>query len=266
VYIYLKQELLQFLEEIYLVLSRASISSSNALLVILKLHNEWLNVLALALPLGDGFFSIRVELLLLLVEERLCLDSIVLILLELFDGLFLLSISLRLNEAGQLFCSLSVFLLFLLLSQLQLLVSDSPELSEIFVFLNLGSLFLFVTLDLESSAAFNGFLHFSLSLLLLFIESVSFVFSFGNLSIQHLLLIVLKSSQFADLTVNHALSFSLLSLEPIVFTFFLHFITSISLSSEFFDFFFLLLLLKECSLLLFKLLLVRIGQVSSDLC
>ena len=265
-YIYLKQELLQFLVEIYLVLSHASISSSNALLVILKLHNEGLNVLALALPLGDGFFSVRIELLLLLVEECLCLDSIVLILLELFDGLFLLRISLRLNETGQLFCSLSVFLLFLLLSQLQLLISDPPELSEIFVFLNLGSCFLFVTLDLESSAAFNGFLHFSLSLLLLFEESISFVFSFCNLSVQHLLLIVLKSSQFANLTVNHALSFSLLSFEPFVFTVFLHLIASISLFSEFLDFFLLRLFLKECSLLLFKLLLVCIGQVSSDLC
>ena len=99
-------------------LFRTTISSDNALLVILKLHDEWLNVLALALPLADALFSIRVEALLLLVEESLRLDSILLLSLEIFDGLLLLSAGLSLDEATQLLCSLSVLLFLLLLSQL----------------------------------------------------------------------------------------------------------------------------------------------------
>jgi len=83
-----------------LQLSRISISSDNALFVVLELHDEGLNIFALALPLRDGLLGIRVEVLLLLVEERLSLDGVGLLVLELLDGLGLLGVSLGLDEVG----------------------------------------------------------------------------------------------------------------------------------------------------------------------
>ena len=61
-------------------------ASLDALLVVLELHDERFHVLALRLPGGDGALGVRVEVLLLLVDKRLGLESIGLGLLELPDG------------------------------------------------------------------------------------------------------------------------------------------------------------------------------------
>ena len=217
------------------------------------------------MPLRDGLLSIRVEVLLLLVEERLRLDGVGLLVLEFLDGLGLLGVSLGLDEGGQLSRSLLFFFLLLLLSQLELLVADSPELSEVFLFLLLGNVFGPLALDLEGSALVDGLFHISLSLLLLLEESVSLVFSLRNLFVQDLLLVVLQSSEFLDLTVNHALSFSLLGLEAFIFTLFLHLVAGISRLGKLLDLLFLLSFLEEGSLLLFELILVCLGEVSSNL-
>ena len=119
--------------------------------------------------------------------------------------------------------------------------------------------------DLESSALLNSLLHFFLSLFLLCKESIGLVFSLSNLSVKDLLLVVLKSSEFLDLTVNHALSFSLLGLETFIFTLFLHLVAGISRFGKLFDLLFGLSFLEEGSLLLFELILVSLGEVSSNL-
>lgn len=186
----------------------------------------------MALPLRNGLFSIRVEVLLLLVEEGLSFDGVGLLGLELFDGLGLLGVSLGLDEVSQFFCSLSLLFLFLLLSQLQLFVADSPELSEVLLLLLLASVFSLLALDLKGSALVDGFLHVSLSLLLLLEESVCLIFGLSDLSVKNLLLVVLQSSEFFDLTVDHALSLVLFGLEALILTLFLHFVTGISCFSE----------------------------------
>ena len=65
-------------------------ASLDALLVVLELHDERLHVLALSLPSGDSVLGVRVEVLLLLVDKRLGLESIGLGLLELPDGVLVL--------------------------------------------------------------------------------------------------------------------------------------------------------------------------------
>lgn len=45
--------------------------SSYALLIVLELHNEWLDVLASALPVLNALLSVGVEVLFLLVSESL---------------------------------------------------------------------------------------------------------------------------------------------------------------------------------------------------
>jgi len=120
-------------------------------------------------------------------------------------------------------------------------------------------------LDLEASAPVDGFFHVSLSLLLLLEESVGLVFSLSNLSVQDLLLVVLKSSEFLDLTVNHALSFILLGLETFIFTLFLHLVAGISRFSKLGDLLFGLGFFEEGRLLLLELILVCLGEVGSDL-
>ena len=218
------------------------------------------------MPLGNALLSIRVEVLLLLVEESLRLYGISLFWLEFFDYLGLFRITLSLDESSQFLCPLSFFFLLLLFGQLELLITNSPELSEIFVLLNLWCCLLLFTLNLKSSAALNSLLHIGFSLLLLSIEFVSFVFSFGNLSVQYLFLVILKLPELFDLTVNHALSLSLFSLESFILAFLLHLVTLISLLGKLVDLLFLLYFLKELSLFRLKLIFVRFSQVCSDLC
>ena len=57
---------------------------------VLELHDERLHVLALSLPSGDSVLGVRVEVLLLLIDKRLGLESIGLGLLELPDGVLVL--------------------------------------------------------------------------------------------------------------------------------------------------------------------------------
>ena len=66
------------------------LDSLDAFLVVFELHDERLDVFALGLPGGDGVLGVRVEVLLLLVDERLGLESVGLSLLELPDGLLIL--------------------------------------------------------------------------------------------------------------------------------------------------------------------------------
>ena len=66
------------------------LDSLDAFLVVFELHDERLDVFALGLPGGDGALRVRVEILLLLVDERLGLESVGLPLLELPDGLLIL--------------------------------------------------------------------------------------------------------------------------------------------------------------------------------
>ena len=242
-----------------------SVSSDNALLVILKLHDEWLDILALSLPFADALLSVGVEVLLLLVEESLSLDGVSLLSLEVFDCLILLGVVLCPHESGQLLGSLSFFFLFLLLGQLKLFVADSPELSEVFLFLLLCNALLLLACDLEGSAALDGLLHLNFSLLLHLEESVSLILSFSDLSVQNLLLVVLESSQFFNLTVNHALSLGLLGLEALVLTLLLHFIAGISGLGKVMDLLLFFGLLKKDSLLLLELVLVCFAKVGSDL-
>ena len=68
------------------------VDSENVLLVVLELHDQRLDVLALTLPVLDAFLSVRVEVLLLLVEKGLSLEGSGLLLLELCHGVPVLNI------------------------------------------------------------------------------------------------------------------------------------------------------------------------------
>ena len=65
-------------------------ASLDALLVVLELHDERFHVLALSLPGLDGVLGVRVEVLLLLIDKRLGLESSGLGLLELPHGVLVL--------------------------------------------------------------------------------------------------------------------------------------------------------------------------------
>ena len=239
--------------------------SDNTLLIVLKLHDERLDVLALALPLCDALLSIRVEVFLLLVEKRLSLYSVDLFLLKLLNSFRLLSVILSLDEFCQFLGSLPFLLLLLLLCHLKLLVTDPPELSEVLVLLHLAGRLLLLSLDLEGPAPLNCCLHISLSLLLLLEEPVGSIFSFSDLSVQHLLFVVLKLPKVFNLTVNHFLSLVQFGLESLALSLFLHGFAIISLPCKFFNLLLFLSLLQKSSLLLFHLILIGFRQVSSHL-
>ena len=67
-------------------------SSEHTLLVVLELHDERLDVLTLTLPVLDALLSVRVEVLLLLVEKGLSLEGCSLLILEFCDGVPVLNI------------------------------------------------------------------------------------------------------------------------------------------------------------------------------
>ena len=91
--------------------------SQDALLVVLELHDERLDVLASSLPVCDGLLGIRVEVLLLLVDQRLGLEGVALCLLELLHGDLVLYVGLAVLEAGELSGPLPLLFTLLLLSQ-----------------------------------------------------------------------------------------------------------------------------------------------------
>ena len=197
-------------------------SSHYTLLVVLKLHDEWLDIFALSLPLCNCLLSIWVEVLLLLFEQCLGFERISLTLLKVNDSLFVLFLHLSMLELSHFLCSLSIFLLFLFFSKLKLIVSDLPELCKLLILFHLGFLFLILTENLKLSASLNCSSHISLLLLLLLVKSIGFTFCFSNLSIENLLLIVSQSSQFLNLSVNHLLSSGLLVLKSLLFSLLFH--------------------------------------------
>lgn len=209
--------------------------SLDALLVVLELHDEGLDVLALSLPVGDGVFGVGVEVLLLLVDKGLGLEGVDLLLLELPDGALVLYVGLRVLEVGQFSGPLPLLFALLLLSQLQLFVADFPELGEVFVLADLGAPLGRFPLDLELTASLDGGLHLGLPLLLLLVESVRSVFSLGHLPVQHFFLVVLQRAQLFDLAVDHALASLLFISKALHFSLLLHVLESFTLLSEGFD-------------------------------
>ena len=126
-------------------------SSLDALAVVLKLYDEGLDVLARGLPVADATLRIAVEVLFLLVEQRLRLDRVLVVLAELVLGRHTLIGRLLLQELDQLEVALALFLALLLLSQLQLLVAHLPELGEVLFLLQFVVFLLLLALDLKGA-------------------------------------------------------------------------------------------------------------------
>ena len=165
--------------------------SQDTLFVVLELHDERLDVLASTLPLVDALLSVGVEVLLLLVDEGLCLHGGHLLLLELSHYGFVLDLSLVLLEVLQFESTHPFLFLLLLFSQLKLFVADLPEFGELLLFLLNGHLLGLLALELELTRALNGGFHLSLAGLLSFKKTVGAVLSLSNLSVKNLLLVVL---------------------------------------------------------------------------
>ena len=159
------------------------LDSLDAFLVVFELHDERLDVFALGLPGGDGVLRVRVEILLLLVHQRLRLEGVCLGFLELADGRSVLLGGLSVLEVGELAGALSLLFALLLLGELELLVADFPELGEVAVLGHLGGLLGLLPLDLELTAPLDGGLHLGFPLLLLLVESVRSVFGLGHLPV-----------------------------------------------------------------------------------
>lgn len=203
------------------------------------------------MPLRDCLLRIRVEVLLLLLHEGLSLEGLSLLLLELKHGLGVLFGQLFLLELSQLLLSLSSLLLLLLLCQLQLFISLFPELSEFLLFQFGCFNLLFLSQNLQLSALLDCGLHVSLLLLLEGKVSVGFVFSLSNLLIEHLLLVVLQSSELLNLLVNHLLALLQLSLESCSLSLLLHSVEALFLGSMDSHLFLLLEVLQAFSFLHF---------------
>ena len=187
------------------------------------------------------------------------------LLLEFFYGFRLLGVVLSFDEICQLFGPLSFLFLFLLLCHLELFVTDPPEFCKVLVLLLFAGCFLLLSLDLKGPASLDGCLHIGLSLLLLLVKSVGSVLCLGDLSVEHLLFVVLELSEIVDLAVNHLLSLVQFCLESLALSLLFHALTIVSLSCKFFNLFLLFSLLQKRSLLLLHLVLVGFRQVSSHL-
>ena len=240
-------------------------SSEHALLVILELHDEGLDILALALPVIDALLGVAVEVLLLLIVESLSLESISLLLLELLDGNPVLDVRLLPLEVEELLSALLLFLLLLLLSHLQLFVANLPELGEVLLLLLFGGLLSLFPVDLQLARPLNSGLHLSLALLLLFIESVGAVFSFSNLPVEDFLLVILQRSELLNLRVDHALPRLLFVLEALILALLLHVLKLLTLLSKLLDLLFLFDLLQTLGLLHPHELIVGLSEVSAHL-
>lgn len=179
--------------------------SHGLLLVVLELKDERLDVLALRLPLGNALLSIRVEVLLLLVEQRLVVERLVLIIDEVFLGLRVLLVGLLLEIVRQLDTSLTLFLALLLLSDGELLVTQLPELGEFELFSpRVGRLPLF-TIYLVLAALLNGLLHFGTASLLLLEGGRRLGLGLSHLLIEHLFLLIAHLHEILDLAVHQCL-------------------------------------------------------------
>ncbi len=235
--------------------------SEDTLLVVLELHDDGLDVLASILPLLDALLSVAVEVLLVLISQGLVLESSRLGLHEVLDSLLVLEVSLSLLETLEFSGSLALFFLLLLFSELELLVTDFPELGEVFVLLDLGILLVPLSLDLQLTASLDGGLHLSLALLLLLVQPVSTVLSLSDLPVQNLLLVVSQGLELTDLTIDHALPGSLFVLESLLFALFLHVFELLALESKCLDLFLFFNFLEALSFFDFHELLVGSGQV-----
>ena len=235
--------------------------SHDTLLVVLELHDERLDVLALALPFLDALLRVRVEILLLLVSKRLRLESVSLSLLEITNDLGVLYIGLRFLEILELTIPLSLLFLLLLLSELELFVADLPELSVFGVLLLLSVFLGLFALDLQLTRPLDSGLHLSLALLLLLVKTVGTVLSLGDLTVQNLLLVVFKGLKFSDLAVDHFLSCRLFVGKALLFTFLLHVLEMFTLLSKLVDFLFLFDFLQTFSFFNFHEFCVCICEV-----
>ena len=234
---------------------------SNCLLfVVFEFHDKRLYVLSLALPFLDALFGIRVEVLLLLVEERLRTESGILVFLKCFDVCVILLLGLVLVEIGQFLGADALFFLFLLLSQLELFIAGSPEFCELLFFLLGHVLLLDVSCTLQLTTAFNGQFHLQLAALLLFEESVGLVLSFLHLLVQHLVFVVLDGTELTNLLVNHLLTVSLLCCESRVLALLFHQVTGGLLFCELLNSLFLIELSAASLLLLPHLLFIGLDQ------
>jgi len=74
--------------------------SNNALFVVFKFHDKWLDILSLCLPLVDALLGVGVKIFLLLVQQGLSLGCGVLIGDELLDLLGVLLLELVLDKVG----------------------------------------------------------------------------------------------------------------------------------------------------------------------
>lgn len=240
-------------------------SSKHAFLVVLELHNERLDVLALSLPVLDALLSVAVEVLLLLIDKGLSLESIRLRLLELLNGNSVLDVRLVLLEVEKLSGTLAIFFLLLLFSHLQLFVAHLPEVSKVMLLLFHGSFLSLFPADLKLTAPLDCSLHLSLALLLLLVESVSAILSLGNLPVEHLLLVVLEGTELLNLRVDHALPSVLLITEALVLTVLLHILKFLALLSKGLNFLLLFDLLQAFRFFHSEELAVSLSQVGAHL-
>ena len=239
--------------------------SHYAFFVVLELHNEWLDVLALALPVLNALLSVGVEVLFLLVSESLGLKGFDLLCLELSNAVLVLNVSLLLLEVLQLSCALSLFFLLLLLSHLQLFVSHLPEVSK-FSLLTLDRVLLsLLSVDLKLATPLNGYLHLGLALLLLLKQSVCTVLSLGHLTVQNFLLVVLQSTELFNLTIDHLLPSLLLVRKALLLTLLLHVFEHFTLLSKRLNLLFFFEFLEVLGCLDLGELIVSVGQVRAHL-
>ena len=182
------------------------VRSHDALAVVLELDDEGLNVLACSFPFFDAALSIRVEVLLLLIEQRLRLQRCLIVLDKSLLRQQPLLLALLLQKLDQLHLALSLLLSLLCLSQLQLLIAHLPKLRELLLLSHPVNFLLLAPFNLQRPRPLDCLLHFKLAPLLLLIQPVGFVLCLSNLLVQNLLLVVLHGPQLLDLFVDHLLA------------------------------------------------------------
>mmetsp|Transcript_8510 Transcript_8510/g.14329 ORF Transcript_8510/g.14329 Transcript_8510/m.14329 type:complete len:304 (+) Transcript_8510:72-983(+) len=190
--------------------------SKHSLLVVLKFHDEGLDVLAALLPLGDALLGVGVEALFILVLERLALESQVLVVDEVLLRLVVLILDLLLEEVGHLHTSLALLLTLLLFGDGQLLVPELPELGELPLLVLRLLLLLLHAVQLVPPALLDGLLHLEPPLLLLLEELGGLVLGLGDLLVEDLLLLVPHLHEVTDLAVDQPLLDHLLMLETLL--------------------------------------------------
>ena len=200
----------QLIIHYWLDLQTCVLESSYLFLVVLQLQDQRSHILALVLPLLNALFSVRVELLLLVIKQSIWLWSFLKFSLILVLDLSRLNLHLSLLEVFKLSISLSNLLLLLLLLQMQLLIPYLPKLSELLLVL-LHILLLHISLlYLCLSRVLN---HLSLLLppsLLLHEQLHRLLLSFVDLLLKDLFFLAPYWSQISCLLLNKLLSCDLL--------------------------------------------------------